>query len=129
MAKEVKPLTIVVVEKETKEGHTFMTAKVRAKKLYEAGGKVTRESYDNDTNLDVKLTKSCGITLPAKEGIYEVDFAEAFEDSRADIKRPTCWIKPREGELNKVEFVFKCELPDPNKSESRKQTICILDEE
>lgn len=130
MAKELlKALSVIVTEKQTKDGHKFMTAKVRTKLAYEAGARVTQESLDENVNLDVKLAGSCGITLPTKEGIYEVDFAEAFEDTRPEIKRPTLWIKPRDAG-NKVEFVYKAPLPtlDENgNAKPRHKTICIAD--
>lgn len=130
MAKELKALSVVVVEKTSKEGRRFMTAKVRAQIAYESGARVTLKSLNENVNLDVKLTKSTGITLPNKEGIYEIDFATAFEDTRSDCARPTLWVKPREAGMN-VQFVYRKPLPaDPNAPKSQNtSTVCILDEE
>lgn len=127
MAKEIKALSILVVEKTQKEtGRTFMTAKIRAKDAYEAGAGVCEDSLEANVYLDVKLTKSSGVTLPAKEGIYEVDAATAFEDTREDCKRPTLWIKPKDAALN-VSFHFKRELPTETDKAPRRKRVSLID--
>lgn len=123
----LKALSILVVEKTQKEtNRTFMTAKVRAKDAYDAGAGICEDSLEANVYLDVKLTKSSGVTLPAKEGIYEVDSAIAFEDTREDCKRPTLWIKPKEAGLN-VSFHFKRELPTNNDEAPRRKRVSKID--
>lgn len=129
MAKVLKPLTVLVIQRTSKDGHTFMTAKAKAELVYNAGARITKTSLDENVNFDVKLTKATGLTLPAKEGVYEVDFAEAFEDTREGLKRPTLWIKPKDA-AQRIDFVFKKDLPNPDAPRKEHvETICILDEE
>lgn len=124
MANEtLKALSILVVEKTQKDtNRKFMTAKIRAKDAYDAGAGVCEDSLDANVYLDVKLTKSTGLTLPSQEGIYEVDSAVAFEDTREDCKRPTLWIKPKEAGLN-VSFHFKRDLPTNNDEAPRRKRV------
>lgn len=120
---QLKALSILVIEKTQKDtNRKFMTAKVRAKDAYDAGAGVCEDSLESNVYLDVKLTKASGVTLPAKEGIYEVDSAVAFEDTREDCKRPTLWIKPKEAGLN-VSFHFKRELPTNNDDAPRRKRV------